>query len=195
MSEEQRKLVAYHELGHAVTSYYLKYADQLERITIVPRGQSLGATRYSPDEDRTLISKAQFLDQLVSLLGGRAAEEIFFGLDHITTGASNDFEKATKIAADMILKYGMDEEMGTIVYLDKSDSGMDNHFRRYSDKTTEMADKKIKAIIADAYARAMQLITDNKERIEHIANELLKKESLSKEEFEAMMKEDSETSS
>jgi cell division protease FtsH len=111
VTEEMRKLVAYHELWHAVTSYYLKYADKLERITIVPRWQSLWATRYSPEEDTNLISKAQFLDRLVSLLWGRAAEELFVWEDNITTGASNDFERATKIAADMILKYGMDKEM------------------------------------------------------------------------------------
>ena len=187
VTDEKKRLVAYHELGHAVTSYHLEHADQLERITIVPRGQSLGATWYSPDEDKTLVSKAEFLDQLVSLLGGRAAEEIFVGKDYITTWASNDFEKATKIAADMILKYGMDEEMGTIVYLDKSDDNMTNHFRRYSDKTTEMSDKKIKALIADAYDKAIQILTDNKDKIETITSVLLEKEALSKEEFAELM--------
>lgn len=111
ITEDKRKLVAYHELGHAVTSYYLPYADKLERITIVPRGESLGATWYSPDEDHNLVSKAQFMDRLISLLGGRAAEEVFLGLEHVTTGAANDFERATKIAADMILSYGMDPDL------------------------------------------------------------------------------------
>lgn len=189
MTEEMRKLVAYHELGHAVTSYYLDYADKLERITIVPRGQSLGATRYSPEEDQNLVSKAQFLDKLVSLLGGRAAEEVFVGSEQITTGASNDFERATKIAADMILKYGMDPEMGTIMYLDKGDDQMAGHFRRYSDKTTEMADAKIKQLIADAYKKAITILTDNKAKIEKIASRLLETESLSREEFEVMMEE------
>ncbi len=187
VTEEMRKLVAYHELGHAVTSYHLKYADKLERITIVPRGQSLGATRYSPEEDLNLVSKAQFLDRLVSLLWGRAAEELFVGEDNITTGASNDFERATKIAADMILKYGMDKEMGNITYLDKSDDQMASHFRRYSDKTTEMADTKIKALISDAYSRAKTILSDNKEKIEKITEVLLEKEYLSKEEFDEMM--------
>lgn len=189
VTEEMRKLVAYHELGHAVTSYYLTYADKLERITIVPRGQSLGATRYSPEEDQNLVSKAQFLDRLVSLLGGRAAEEIFVGSEHITTGASNDFERATKIAADMILKYGMDPEMGTIMYLDKGDDQMAGHFRWYSDKTTEMADTKIKQLIADAYQKAKTILTEHKDKIELIASRLLETESLSREEFEAMMEE------
>ena len=187
ITEDKRKLVAYHELGHAVTSYHLTYADKLERITIVPRGQSLGATRYSPEEDLNLVSKAQFLDRLVSLLGGRAAEEIFVGPDHITTGASNDFERATKIAADMILKYGMDEEMGTIMYLDKGEDQTAGHFRRYSDKTTEMADHKIKALIADAYTKAKKILTKDKAKIEKITTALLATESLSREEFEEMM--------
>lgn len=188
ITEEMRKLVAYHELWHAVTSYHLKYADKLERITIVPRWQSLGATRYSPEEDMNLVSKAQFLDRLVSLLWGRAAEEIFVWADNITTGASNDFEHATKIAADMILKYGMDDEMGTITYLDKWDDQMAGHFRRYSDKTTEMADHKIKALIADAYKKAKKILTENKKQIEEITKVLLEKEYLSKEEFDEMMK-------
>ena len=188
VTEEMRKLVAYHELWHAVTSYHLQYADKLERITIVPRWQSLGATRYSPEEDLNLISKAQFLDRLVSLLGGRAAEEIFVWEDNITTGASNDFERATKIAADMILKYGMDKEMWNITYLDKSDDQMASHFRRYSDKTTEMADQKIKALISDAYTKAKKILSDNKEKIEKITEALLEKEYLSKEEFDEMMK-------
>lgn len=188
VTEEMRKLVAYHELWHAVTSYYLKYADKLERITIVPRWQSLWATRYSPEEDTNLISKAQFLDRLVSLLWGRAAEELFVWEDNITTGASNDFERATKIAADMILKYGMDKEMWNITYLDKSDDQMASHFRRYSDKTTEMADHKIKQLIADAYTKAKTILSDNKDRIEKITEVLLEKEYLSKEEFDDMMK-------
>lgn len=187
ITEDKRKLVAYHELGHAITSYYLKYADKLERITIVPRGQSLGATRYSPDEDMNLVSKAQFLDQLVSLLGGRVAEELFVGEENITTGASNDFERATKIAADMILKYGMDHEMGTISYMDKGDNDMNNHFRRYSDATTQMADHKIKQLIADAYKKAKEILTDNKDKVEKITTVLLEKEYLSKEEFDEMM--------
>ena len=188
VTEEMRKLIAYHELWHAVTSYHLKYADKLERITIVPRGQSLGATRYSPEEDMNLVSKAQFLDRLVSLLCGRAAEELFVWEDNITTGASNDFERATKIAADMILKYGMDKEMGNITYLDKWDDQMASHFRRYSDKTTEMADHKIKALISDAYTKAKKILSDNKDKIQKITEVLLEKEYLSKEEFDDMMK-------
>ena len=188
ITEEKRRLVAYHELGHAVTSYYLPSADKLERITIVPRWQSLGATWYSPDEDMNLVSKTQFLEQLISLLWGRAAEELFVGEENITTGASNDFERATKIAADMILKYGMDHEMGTISYMDKGDGDMNNHFRRYSDATTQMADHKIKQLIADAYAKAKTILSDNKEKIEKITTVLLEKEYLSKEEFDEMMK-------
>lgn len=188
ITEEKRRLVAYHELGHAVTSYYLPSADKLERITIVPRWQSLGATWYSPDEDMNLVSKNQFLEQLISLLWGRAAEELFVGEENITTGASNDFERATKIAADMILKYGMDHEMGTISYMDKWDNDMNNHFRRYSDATTQMADHKIKQLIADAYAKAKAILSDNKEKIEKITTVLLEKEYLSKEEFDEMMK-------
>ncbi len=110
MKEKEKKLVAYHELGHAVTGHLLENADPIEKISIVRRGHALGVTWTTPEEDKNLYSKAKFLDEVVTLLGGRAAEELFFGKEEITTGASNDFERATNIIKNMILKYGMDED-------------------------------------------------------------------------------------
>lgn len=124
---------------------------------------------------------------MVSLLGGRAAEEIFFGKDHITTGASNDFERVTKIATDMIVKYGMDDELGQVVYLNK-DSGEYEMFKHYSEKTAEMIDAKVKALIADAYIKSKKILNDNKDIIEKLAAVLYEKEYLTKEEFESVMK-------
>ena len=187
ITEEKRKLVAYHELGHAVTSYYLDYADKLERITIVPRGESLGATWYSPEEDHNLVSKAQFLDKLVSILWWRAAEEVFLGAEHITTGAGNDFERATRIAADMVLTYGMDEELGPICYSKNNDEN-NSFYRRYSDQTTQIADTKIKALLTHAYSQAKKILSDHKVQVESIVSVLLDKEYLSREEFEELMK-------
>lgn len=187
ITEEKRKLVAYHELGHAVTSYYLDYADKLERITIVPRGESLGATWYSPEEDHNLVSKAQFLDKLVSILWWRAAEEVFLGAEHITTGAGNDFERATRIAADMVLTYGMDDELGPICY-SKNNEENNSFYRRYSDQTTQIADTKIKALLTHAYSQAKKILSDHRVQVESIVSVLLDKEYLSREEFEELMK-------
>jgi cell division protease FtsH len=109
--EEEKKVIAYHELGHALTSHILPHADPVEKISIVRRGHALGMTWITPDEDKNLVSKEKFLDEVTSLLGGRAAEELFFGEDAVTTGAANDFEKATEIISDMLIKYGMDKDL------------------------------------------------------------------------------------
>ncbi|MBP6910330.1 hypothetical protein KBC03_01920 [Patescibacteria group bacterium] len=120
MQGREKEIIAFHELGHAVTAFHTPESDPVEKISIVSRGMALGVTWMMPEVDSYLYSKAKFLDQMVSLLGGRAAEEIFFGEKHITTGASNDFERVTKIATDMIIKYGMDEELGQVVYINKN---------------------------------------------------------------------------
>lgn len=188
MNAQERKVVSYHELGHAVTGYKLKETDPVEKISIVSRGRALGVTRTLPQEDRYLSSKAKFLDELVMLVGGRAAEENFFGKENITTGASNDFEKATNIARDMILKYGMDDEMGQIMYLDRENDDYNGHFRRYSEKTSELADKKVQKLLADAYVSAKKILSENEELIHVMAEILLEKEYLSRDEFEKYMK-------
>jgi cell division protease FtsH len=111
IKEDEKKIIAFHELGHALTSHILPHADPVEKISIVRRGHALGMTWITPEEDKYLSSKEKFLDEVTSLLGGRAAEEIFFGEDSVTTGASNDFEKATQIISDMLIKYGMDKDL------------------------------------------------------------------------------------
>lgn len=188
MKDKERKIITYHELGHAVTAFNLENADPVEKISIVSRWMALWVTWMMPQEDMYLYSKAKFLDELVTLLGGRAAEEIFFGKDQITTGASNDFEKVTKIATDMIMKYWMDEELGTLVYYN-ADSGEYTPFKPFSEQTAEIIDHKVKTMVAEAYARAIRILADNRDTIEKLAIILLDKEYLSKEEFEAIMKE------
>lgn len=187
LKEKERLIVAYHELGHAVTGYFLPNCDPVEKISIVSRGMALGVTWMMPEEDRYLYSKAKFLDELVSLLGGRAAEEVFFGKDEITTGASNDFEKSTKIATEMIMKYGMDEELWQILYMDesRSDYGL---VKPYSEKTAELIDHKVKSIIAHAYQQSIDLIRNHKSIIEDMKNILLDKEYIDRAEFEHLMK-------
>ena len=186
MKEKERQTIAYHELGHAVTAYHLPNADPVEKISIVSRWRALGVTWYSPKEDEYLRSKAKFLDDLVSLLGWRAAEEIFLGKNEITTWAANDFERATKIATDMIMKYWMDEELGPIMYLDE-DKGERQPFKPFSEKTAEKIDSKIKTLINQAYQKALNLIRKNKTKIQKLAQILLEKEYLTKEEFNTYM--------
>ncbi len=189
MKEKERQTIAYHELWHAVTAYNLPNADPVEKISIVSRGRALGVTWYSPKEDEYLRSKAKFLDDLVSLLGGRAAEEIFLGKENVTTGAANDFERATQIASDMIMKYGMDEELGPIMYLDE-DRWEWMPYKPFSEKTAEKIDEKIKEILHQAYQKAKNIISKNKDKIQKLAQILLEKEYLTKEEFLKYMEDD-----
>jgi len=185
LKEKERNIVTYHELGHAVTAYYLEHADPVEKISIVSRWQALGVTWMMPAEDSYLSSKARFMDEMVTLLWGRAAEEIFFGKDHITTGASNDFERVTKIARGMVTKYGMDDDLGQLVYVDDNDYSA---YKPFSEKTAELIDTKVKKLVSDAYTKAVKLIKTNKKLMESMAELLLEREYISRDEFELMMK-------
>lgn len=186
ISEEEKKIIAYHELWHAVTSHILPNADPVEKISIVRRWHALWVTRILPNEDKYLYSKSKFLDEVSSLLWWRAAEEIFFGKNNITTWASNDFEKATKIIYDMLTKYWMDEDLWPIQY---SDQSKDEYklFKNYSEKTAELIDKKVKSYLLSCYENSKKIIKNNKNLIEKISIILLKKEYLTKEEFEDLM--------
>ncbi len=190
LQQNEKKIIAFHELGHAVTSHFLPNADPVEKISIVRRGHALGVTWMTPNEDMYLYSKAKFLDQVVSLLGGRAAEEIFFGADNITTWASNDFEKATEIVLNMIVKYGMDKELWPVSYYDKHQEDYPA-FKTYSEKTAQIIDEKVKKYIIDCYETSKKLIIQNKDLIDKLSVVLLEKEYLTKEEFESMINESS----
>nr|WP_275052414.1 hypothetical protein [Candidatus Vampirococcus lugosii] len=187
MKDKERKIITYHELGHAITAYHLENADPVEKISIVSRGMALGVTWMMPKEDSYLNSKAKFSDEIVSLLGGRASEEIVFGKDEITTGASNDFEKVTNISTQMITKYGMDEEIGTISYSFKENKEY-QMFKPYSDITSQQIDKKIQNIVKNAYEKAIKILNENRKLMDILAEVLLEKEYLTKEEFEEIMK-------
>lgn len=187
LKEEEKRIVTYHELWHAVTAYNLPKVDPVEKISIVRRGQALWVTWMSPEEDKYLYSKSKFLDELVSLLGGRAAEEVFFGKENITTWASNDFQKATDIVLNMLVKYGMDDDLWTISYRDWEQEDY-KAFRNYSEKTAEIIDKKVKEYLAEAYDKSKDIIEKNKSNIESMAEVLFEKEYLTREEFESMMK-------
>ena len=186
MNEKEKNIVAFHELGHAVTAYLLPQADPVEKISIVRRWYALWVTWMTPEEDKNLYSKQKFLEQIISLLGWRAAEEVFFGLDEITTWASNDFEKATSIVTDMLVKYGMDPELWPINYVDPQQSEFILS-KPYSEKTAELIDQKIKTYVFDCYEKAKKLLQDNKFILEALSVSLLEKEFLTKDEFESMM--------
>lgn len=187
MNEKEKHIVAFHELGHAVTAYILPQADPVEKISIVRRWYALWVTWMTPEEDQNLYSKQKFLDQVVSLLWWRAAEEVFFGLDEITTWASNDFEKATSIVTDMLTKYGMDTELWTINYVDPHQSDY-QITKPYSEKTAELIDKKIKEYMSACYTQAKDILQKNKAVLEDLSVQLLEKEYLTKDEFESIMK-------
>lgn len=185
IKEKEKHIITYHELWHAVTAYFLPEADPVEKISIVSRGMALWVTWMMPTEDRYLYSKAKFNDEMISLLGWRAAEEIFFGKDNITTWASNDFEKVATIANDMVMKYGMDEEIGHVMYKNNDDNSF---YKPYSEKTAELIDSKVKYLIETAYQKAKVILMEHKELIEKMAILLLEKEYISREEFETIMK-------
>lgn len=185
MKEKEKKLVAYHELGHAVTGHLLENTDPIEKISIVRRGYALGVTWTTPEEDKNLYSKAKFLDELVVLLGGRAAEELFFGKDEITTGASNDFERATAIVKNMIVRYGMDEDFGPINYFKDSEDQV--FVSPYSEKMAALLDEKVKGYLTQAYHKSKEILTQHRDLIEKMCVILLEKEYLSSEEFEKLM--------
>lgn len=193
ISEHDRKLTAYHEAGHAVVMKYLKYSDPVQEISIVPRGMAGGYTMPLPNEDKMYTSKEKLKDKLVELLGGRVAEKIILG--DISTGASNDIERATSIAKGMIMKYGMSDELGPISY---SSSGNDEVFmgrdlgkgRDFSEEVGAKIDRVIKEFINEAYERAENILTDNISKLHAVAEALLEKETVNREEFEAIFEEE-----
>lgn len=183
LKEEERKTVTFHELGHAIVAHYLPNWDPIEKISIVSRGQALWVTRFSPAEDSYLKSKAKFLDDISGTLWGRAAEEVFFWEENITTWASNDFEKITKHAYDMVTKYGMYNEIGTLNLTNEEYST----YKVYSEKTAETIDKLVKQIIAERYMIALNIIKEHYDEIIILARVLDKKEYITKEEFDELM--------
>ena len=186
MKEKEKKMVAYHELWHAVTGHLLDNTDPIEKISIVRRWHALWVTWTTPEEDKNLYSKAKFLDEIVSLLWWRAAEEVFFWKDEITTWASNDLERATWIIKNMILKYWMDDDFWPINYLKE---GEDQWFiNPYSEDIAQLVDKKIKTYLQEAYQKAKKILKLNQDLINKMAECLLEKEYLSSDEFVEMMK-------
>ena len=184
ISPEEKKIVAYHEAGHAVAGWYLEHADPLVKVSIVPRGiAALGYAQYLPKE-QFLYQTDQLLDEMCMALGGRAAEEIIFG--KISTGALSDLERITKMAYSIVSVYGMNKSIGNLSFFDSKQSDY-NFTKPYSDSTAEKIDQEVKRIIDNAYNRTKKLLTDKKEELEKIANKLLEKEILFQNDLEKLI--------
>ena len=184
ISPEEKKIVAYHEAGHAVAGWYLEHADPLVKVSIVPRGiAALGYAQYLPKE-QFLYQTDQLLDEMCMALGGRAAEEIIFG--KISTGALSDLERITKMAYSIVSVYGMNKNIGNLSFFDSKLSDY-NFTKPYSDSTAEKIDQEVKRIIDNAYSRTKNLLTDKKEELEKIANKLLEKEILFQNDLEKLI--------
>ena len=184
ISPEEKKIVAFHEAGHAVAGWYLEHADPLVKVSIVPRGiAALGYAQYLPKE-QFLYQTDQLLDEMCMALGGRAAEEIIFG--KISTGALSDLERITKMAYSIVSVYGMNKNIGNLSFFDSKQSDY-NFTKPYSDSTAEKIDQEVKRIIDNAYSRTKKLLTDKKEELEKIANKLLEKEILFQNDLEKLI--------
>ena len=183
------KETAIHEAGHAVAMYYLPTHDPVQHITIIPRGQSLGSTWSMPRDDGFNMTRNQMYEQIVSLLGGRVAEALFLG--DISVGASNDIDRATKLAKDMVARYGMCEKLGTVSYLDGGEVFIGRDYQdteSYSEKVAATIDDEVKALIDRAYDQCRQILSDHAEQLQAVVDFLLDRESMTGEQFEAIMK-------
>ena len=187
-SEKENKLVAYHEAGHAVVSHYLETQDPVHEISIVPRGMAGGYTMYRPTEDKNFMSKTEMEENIVSLLGGRVAEALI--LNDISTGASNDIERATQIARSMVTKYGMSERIGALMLGSSQDEvflGRDfGHTKEYSEETPPVIDEQRKTIVDTGCNRAKKILSHNVDKLHQVAGILLEKEKINADEFEAI---------
>ena len=182
------KETAVHEAGHAVAMYNLPTHDPVRQITIVPRGQSLGATWYLPKDDSSNLTRNEMYEQIVSLLGGRVAEALFLG--DISVGASNDIDRATKLAKDMVARYGMCEKLGTVSYLDGGEVFIGRDYqttKSYSEKVAGTIDDEVRALIDKAYDHCKQILTDNSDKLHKVVDFLLERETMTGEQFEAVM--------
>ena len=184
ITPEEKKTIAFHEAGHAIVSWLLEHAAPLVKVTIVPRGQSLGAAWYLPEE-RQIVRTEQILDEMCAALGGRAAEKVMF--DKISTGALSDLEKVTRQARAMVSVYGLNDKLGNITYYDSSGQAEYNFTKPYSEETAQKIDREISEIIEKQYERAIQLLVSSKDKLIQLADRLLEKEVIFKDDLEKIL--------
>ena len=185
--EEEKKMVAYHEVGHAIVGYAIGSETKVHKITMIPRGPAGGYTLFLPEEEKSFHSKKYYLDEIVTYFGGRAAEEIIFGKDCITNGAGSDIYHATAIAKNIVTRFGMTDQFGPI-FLDATEEDYMLQRKYYSEQTGKEVDDEIRKIITEQYLRAKNILLENREKLEEVTTILLEKETIMGDEFEAIMK-------
>jgi len=191
MSEEEKRLTAYHEAGHAIVGRMMPSHDPIYKVSIIPRGRALGVTMFLPEQDRYSHSKEFLESQMCSLFGGRIAEELIFGADKVTTGASNDIQRSTELARNMVTKWGLSEKLGPLTYSDEQEEVFLGHsvaqHKAVSDETAHDIDKEIRAIVETAYARAEEILKDNIDKLHMMAGALIKYETINSEQIDDIM--------
>ena len=180
ISDKEKKIIAFHEAGHVTTSWFLPHADSLLKVSIIPRGKSLGAAWYLPEEHQ-IFTRAEFLDKICMALGGRAAEELIFG--EISSNALDDLERSTKQAYMMVAYYGLNPQMGNVSYYDSTGQYEQSLHKPYSEATAEKIDIAVHEIIAKAYQRAKDILSAHQSELEQVAHALLEKETLFQEDL------------
>jgi cell division protease FtsH len=191
MSEDDKRLTAYHEAGHAIVGRIVPDHDPVYKVTIIPRGRALGVTMFLPEEDKYSQTKTQLESQLASLFGGRCAEELIYGSEKVTTGASNDIERATQIARNMVSKWGLSEALGPLSYDENEDEvflgrSVTQH-KNVSDETHRMIDKEVRKIIDNAYERARQILVEHDAQLHLMADALMQYETIDARQIDQIM--------
>ncbi len=191
MSEEEKRLTAYHESGHAIVGRLVPAHDPVHKVSIIPRGRALGVTMFLPEEDRHSYSKQRLESQISSMFGGRVAEELIFGADAVTTGASNDIQRATEIARNMVTKWGLSEKMGPLTYSEEEGEVFLGHsvtqHKNVSDETAHAIDKEVRAIVDRNYERARKILTENLDKLHMMADALMKYETIDSDQIDDIM--------
>lgn len=182
MSDEEKKMTAYHEVGHALMAHFMPTADPVHKITIIPRGMSLGSTHIAPETESYHTTKKKYFEEICVLLGGLSAEKVFFG--DTTSGVSNDLERASRIANAMVMKFGMSDEIGPVVY---SAPGEESFSKAYSEEFAKKIDEAVQSILKEAYEETKKTLKDNESLVHTISHALLEKETLDRDEFEAFL--------
>jgi cell division protease FtsH len=187
MSEKEKTNTAYHEAGHAIIGRLMPEHDPVHKVTIIPRGRALGVTQYLPEEDRYSMNRRQLNGQLCSLFGGRIAEELVGGIDGVTTGASNDIERATQMARNMVTKWGLNEKMGPVLYGEDESQAPGGGNTHYSEDTSREIDQEVRNILNEAYSTAEKLLQDNRDILEAMKDALMEYETIDADQVDDLM--------
>jgi cell division protease FtsH len=191
MSEDEKKLTAFHEAGHAIVGLTVPSHDPVYKVSIIPRGRALGVTMFLPEEDKYSASRERLESQVSSLFGGRIAEELIFGADSVTTGAQNDIERATAIARNMVTRWGLSDRLGPLAYGEDEGEVFLGHsvtrHKNISDETAHTIDEEIRAVIDRNYDRAAKILRENEDKLHRMSDALMKYETIDSEQIEDIM--------